>query len=112
MCTNVQINWLLDFYGGMLTDRQRNTLELHYGDDLSLSEIADTLDITRQAVHDSLKRGEKLLCMYEEKLKLVDRYLSVSTKIESITLMSQELKGESKHKKLYDEIKKLQEMWD
>lgn len=65
---------LFDFYGALLTDKQRLSLEMHYLNDFSLAEIADELGISRQAVHDNLKRVEQILMDYEEKLKFVERY--------------------------------------
>ncbi len=64
----------LDFYGRLLTDKMRETLELYYFDDLSLAEIADTENISRQGVHDTVKRAVKLLDEYEAKLGLVARF--------------------------------------
>lgn len=69
-----KINLLYDFYGSLLTERQQNFIELYYGDDLSLGEIAEQFDVTRQAVHDTLKRAEQTLGTYEEKLGLVDKF--------------------------------------
>ncbi|MCL5289555.1 MAG: YlxM family DNA-binding protein [Bacillota bacterium] len=69
-----KINLLYDFYGSLLTERQRNFIELYYGDDLSLGEIAEQFNVTRQAVHDTLKRAEQTLGTYEEKLALVDKF--------------------------------------
>ncbi len=65
---------LFDFYGALLTDKQRLSLEMHYLNDFSLAEIADELGISRQAVHDNLKRVEQILIDYEEKLKFVERH--------------------------------------
>ena len=65
---------LLDFYGQLLTDRNRETLEWHFGDDLSLAEIAEQLQITRQAVHDRIHQGWNRLNRYEQKLGLVARF--------------------------------------
>jgi len=65
---------LFDFYGALLTDKQRLSLEMHYLNDFSLGEIASELDISRQAVHDILKRAEQILFDYEDKLKFVERY--------------------------------------
>ena len=62
------LTMLYDFYGELLTDKQRETFELHYLNDLSLFEISSQYDISRQAVLDSLKRTEKSLLHYEEKL--------------------------------------------
>lgn len=112
MDTNVRINWLLDFYGGMLTDRQRNVMEMHYSDDLSLSEIAESLNITRQAVHDSLKRGEKTLNTYEQKLGLVKRYFDVGKRINSLKEKAQSQEIEKEHKEIYDDILTLLEKWE
>lgn len=69
-----KINLLYDFYGSLLTERQQNFIELYYGEDLSLGEIAEQHEVTRQAVHDTLKRAEQTLENYEEKLGLVDKF--------------------------------------
>ncbi len=66
---------LLDFYGNLLTDKMRLTLDMYLNDDLSLAEIAEEEDISRQGVHDTVKRGLKQLKGYEEKLGLVRRFL-------------------------------------
>ena len=61
---------LLDIYGELLTEKQRDMLELFYNDDLSLAEIAEHYEISRQGVHDSIKRGEETLREYERVLGL------------------------------------------
>lgn len=66
---------LLDFYGDLLTPRQKELLKLYYEEDLSLGEIAENYRISRQAVFDQIHRGEKTLEKYEEKLGLVARFL-------------------------------------
>ena len=66
---------LLDFYGNLLTDKMRLTLDMYLNDDLSLTEIAEEEEISRQGVHDTVKRGLKQLKGYEEKLGLVRRFL-------------------------------------
>lgn len=68
MAKNLDITILIDIYGYMLTDKQKDALELYYFDDLSLAEIAENLGITRQGVRDSIKRGEETLIDLEEKL--------------------------------------------
>ena len=65
---------LKDFYGPLLTDKQQNVLNLHYENDLSLSEIADDMKTSRQAVYDMVKKAESLLEQYEQKLGLVERF--------------------------------------
>lgn len=73
MDKNVEIALLLDFYGNMLTERQREIMNLYYEDNLSLSEIAEELNISKQGVSDSLKRSEKVLYDTESKLKLMEQ---------------------------------------
>lgn len=70
----LRIMLLFDFYGALLTDKQQLSLEMHYSNDLSLAEIADEFGVTRQAVHDILKRAEQVLVDYEDKLKFVERF--------------------------------------
>ena len=66
---------LLDFYGNLLTDKIRQTLDIYLNDDLSLGEIAEEEDISRQGVHDKVKRGLTQLRGYESKLGLVERFI-------------------------------------
>lgn len=73
MAKELKFVMLLDCYGELLTEHQRNTMELYYCEDLSLSEISEPLGITRQAVRDLIKRTEQVLLEYEEKLGFVDR---------------------------------------
>ena len=70
----LKLTLLYDFYGELLTKKQKQVYEMHYQNDLSLSEIGEELSITRQAVRDQLKRTEKILVDYEEKLQLVERF--------------------------------------
>ena len=65
---NLEISYLLDFYGDVLTEKQRDVMEQYYNDDLSLSEIADNFGITRQGVRDAIKRGEGTILELEDKL--------------------------------------------
>jgi predicted DNA-binding protein YlxM (UPF0122 family) len=70
----LKVGLLFDFYGALLTEKQQQCLEMHYLHDLSLSEIASEFNVSRQAVHDILKRAEQILIEYEARLKLVERY--------------------------------------
>ena len=72
---NVEVCLLLDFYGKMLTDRQREIMILYYEDNLSLTEIAEELGISKQGVSDSIKRSEKVLYETENKLFLLKQYM-------------------------------------
>lgn len=71
-----RMNELLDVYSELLTKKQKEVLMLYYEEDFSLAEIAESLSISRAAVSDHLKRSEKLLKEYEEKLKIVQRNVS------------------------------------
>ena len=79
---NVQISLLCQLYGKLLTKKQCDFLEDYYNNDLSLSEIAENYHITRQAVRDIIKKGEKKLFEYEEKLLFMKRTLNQEKKIE------------------------------
>ena len=68
---NFKISELLDYYGLLLTDKQREAVEYYYNDDLSLGEIAENLNISRQGVRDSIKRAEAVMMEAEDKLGLV-----------------------------------------
>ena len=65
---------LLDYYGGMLTDKQRDCFDMRYNQDLSLAEIGEMLGVSRQAVCDNLSRTEALLRRMEENIGCVKRY--------------------------------------
>ena len=74
MGKNLEMTMLLDFYGDMLTEKQRSMVEYYYNDDLSLSEIAENEGITRQGVRDSIKRAEMQMLEMEERLGLARRF--------------------------------------
>ena len=78
---------LFDYYGQLLSDRQNEVFRLYFEEDYSLSEIAAELNISRQGVHDALKKAEASLVSFEEKLKLIakhEEYLTVLKKINDI----------------------------
>ena len=93
-------NLLLDFYGNMLTEKQRHIMSLYIEEDSSLSEIAGIINTSRQAVYDAVKSSENILNTYEEKLKCVERYLSNRVIIIDIvkTLEDMPLAGENNKK--------------
>jgi len=75
MDDRTRLNFLFDFYGVLLTDRQRELFELHYQYDLSLGEIAENFQISRQAVHDLLRRTITQMNNYESCLQLLAKFL-------------------------------------
>ena len=84
MAKNLEITVLLDFYGDMLTIKQREFLSYYYNDDLSLSEIAENEGITRQGVRDAIKRAEGQLSEMETKLGLARRFDEVRSGLDAI----------------------------
>lgn len=79
-----RMNALFEFYSTLLTEKQMNYIELYYGDDLSLGEIAEEYEVSRQAVYDNIKRTEKLLETYEKKLHLYSNFIVREEIIEEI----------------------------
>lgn len=80
------LTMLYDFYGELITKKQKEIFELYHLNDFSLNEIADELNISRQAVLDSLKRTEKSLMQYEEKLLLVHKYIKQKENINKLII--------------------------
>jgi len=85
----VMQTYLYDFYGELLTDHQRDIYEEFVLDDLSLSEIAQEEGISRQGVHDLVKRCDRILEGYEGKLHLLERFLNTKEKVSKIRALSQ-----------------------
>lgn len=95
MSKDLNIAFLLDFYGEMLTEKQRDVIELYYDEDLSLGEIAETAHITRQGVRDSIKRGEAQLLELEEKLGLAGKFRRYEEMLEEISGCAETIKKEN-----------------
>lgn len=103
MENRIEISLLMDFYGKLLTEKQRYILEQYYNMDYSLSEIAENQNTSRQAIHDLIKRCYKTLNDYEDKLSL----LKSSIREE---LIKEKIKALLKEKNCYcSEIEKLLE---
>lgn len=96
----VEQGLLYDFYGELLTEHQRHIYEDVVMNDMSLSEIAQEAGISRQGVHDLIKRCDKTLEEYESKLHLMERFWNIKEKLEQIKLLS----SEEAVKKLADDI--------
>lgn len=85
----VEMALLFDFYGDILTDRQKDFFDLYHNNDLSLSEIAENAGITRQGVRDIINRAEQTLRTMEDKLRLVERYKKIQGYIVEIRSSAQ-----------------------
>ena len=92
----VEQTLLYDFYGELLTEHQRRIYEDVVLNDYSLSEVAQELGISRQGVHDNLKRCSRILEDYENKLHLVEKFVSIREKIRRIHSLSQECESMDK----------------
>ena len=104
MAKDLNVTILLDVYGQLLTEKQRNAIDMYYNEDLSLSEIADVIDISRQGVRESIKH----LTNYEEKLGIVERFHNISSKLEKLNalLENTDFDGKDEFYGLIDEISK------
>ena len=92
MSIDKNMSLLLDFYGDTLSEKQRETMELFYNDDLSLSEISEITGITRQGVRDRLLKSEQIITELENKLGLAARFGDVSNTVDYIVKRLSSLK--------------------
>jgi len=95
MAKDLHITFLLDFYGDMLTDKQREVVECYYNEDLSLAEIAEEKGITRQGVRDAIKRAEQQLLEMEERLGLAKRFHTVQEELAVICDCALQIEAEN-----------------
>lgn len=87
---NLNIAYLLDFYGDVLSDRKRRVMDDYYNNDLSLAEIAADLGISRQGVRELIKKAEEELTFYEEKLHLASRFREAAGHAEQLRVLAQQ----------------------
>ena len=100
----VKRSLLYDFYGDLLTDRQKEIYGAYVQDDLSLAEIAQEYKISRQGVHDLIRRCDKILMEYEAKLHLVDRFEKAKQKIAQIESLTKDCESEKSGKVLSEKL--------
>lgn len=81
---NLDFVLLFDFYGVLLTEKQKDIFDMYYNNDYSLSEIANIYDVSRQGVYDIIKRTEALLTKWESNLKLVQRFSTQQEKLKEV----------------------------
>ncbi len=102
--------FLLDFYGDLLSPRQRNVLSLYYEDDLSLSEIGDELNISRQGVRHIIKKGEDQLKDYESRLGLEKRFSETRTIVDEVIGRLKKIRENAGDDSVAEEIDKIMEL--
>lgn len=105
----VEIGLLFDFYGKLLSSRQFQAIELYYIHDLTLTEIGEQLEISRQGAYDLVKRAESVLYKYEDTLGLVKRFDINRKKTEELNCLLYRLKNSSdiinsENKEIFEEI--------
>ena len=106
---NVEVSMLLQIYGELLTEKQYRVIDYYYNEDLSLSEIAENEEITRQGVRDIIKKGEKKLFEYEEKLLFMKKTINQEKLIQNILVNLNKVQKDSSDKKvsnILEEVKK------
>lgn len=95
MPKDLRLTLLFDFYGDMLTDKQKEVMDLYYNEDLSLAEIAADSGITRQGVRDSIKRAEATLLELEERLGLARRFGEMQEDLRRIVQNAKDIQFEA-----------------
>lgn len=104
---NLEMSYLMDFYGNLLSDKQREIMQMYYQEDLSLSEIASEFGITRQGVRDNIVRAEKELNNYESSLGLWKKFSRITdnlSKIRAIVEDNSDVPGFEDIIKLIDDV--------
>lgn len=104
-----ELTALYDIYGDLLKESQQDIFEEYVLDNLSLAEIADTREITRQGVYDIIKRCQKKLREYEDRLRLLDRFKKMEKHVDAIEKVMGDIDSktgisDADHKKIQDEI--------
>jgi len=104
----IEISLLHDFYGQLLTAKQRELLKLYHEDNYSLSEIAEEYGISRQGVHDAVKKAEKALYEYEKKLGLISKFAATEEAVAAIdSEINQLMRENSRNKELTEKLKRI-----
>ena len=106
---NVEVSMLLQIYGELLTEKQYRVIDYYYNEVLSLSEIAENEEITRQGVRDIIKKGEKKLFEYEEKLLFMKKTINQEKLVQHILVNLNKIQKDSSDKKvtnILEEVKK------
>ena len=108
-----RMTMLFDFYGELLTDRQKEFFDLYYNEDLSLTEIAENAGISRQGVRDVIVRAEAAMQEIEDKTGLIRRFHQMSGKLENIRQAAEEIKTinyrQYENKEIDDSVAKILE---
>lgn len=97
---SMEFSYLLDFYGEMLTDKQRTVMEQYYNEDLSLAEIADNLSISRQGVRDAIKHSEAILLQLEQAVGMATRHKALTRQVDRLQILAKQLRFNNRENRL------------
>lgn len=109
MAKDMKLAFLLDFYGGLLTEKQAAALDGYYNQDMSLSELAEDMGISRQGVMAFLRQGEKHLMEFEDKLGLAKRFSEISEGLREMRREVEALGTETERQRLIGLIERISE---
>jgi uncharacterized protein len=104
----VEISLLLDMYGELLTEKQKEIMFLYFNEDLSLSEISELTNTSRQAIHDTIKRCHKVLLNYESKLRLLEKANESKTLKNEILYCLNKLKQKISDKEILEAVNNIE----
>ena len=107
---NMRIVYLLDFYADLLDEHTRGVMRAYFEDDLSLSEVAEDIGISRQGIRHLIKKGEEQLEFYESRLGLAARDEDLSSVIESLQKISRTLSEDTRYTAESNELLKISEV--
>ena len=107
---NMRIVYLLDFYADLLDEHTRGVMRAYFEDDLSLSEVAEDIGISRQGIRHLIKKGEEQLEFYESRLGLAARDEDLSSAIESLQKISRTLSEDTRYTAESNELLKISEV--
>ncbi len=104
---DLNMSYLLDFYGVLLSERKRSVMEMYYNEDFSLSEVADEIGISRQGVRDMIKKSEEELTFYEERLGLAKKLQSAELEVTELCALAQSLSLDSEIQRRLNKLSEL-----
>jgi len=105
----LQMTLLFDYYGDLLSEKQKNHFDLYYNQDLSLAEIAEEAGISRQGVHDSLSKAEQALREFEAKLGCVEKEHRLQELLQIIADAARELGRNAQTDRILNAVRELKE---
>ncbi len=104
---NLELSYLLDFYGVLLSERKRTVMDMYYNEDLSLAEVADEIGISRQGVRDIIKKSEEELFFFEECLGLAQKLRTAEVELRELKVLADKRELDSEIRQKIDSLAEL-----